>query len=106
MQSLPFHPNTETHDQARIQHNIHEAKTKNGIAKNCVYVAKIVNVNSNNELFTWQTWIFKKKKKVVCAQHHIYQDLRIICNKIAFATFGSVINGQHFSRHGEVISIS
>ncbi len=38
LQSLPFYPNTETHDHAtRIQHNIHEAKTNHTFAKNYVH---------------------------------------------------------------------
>ncbi len=53
LQSLPFHPNTETHNHAtHIQHNIHEAKTNHTFAKNCVCfdIPKIVNVTPNSIL--------------------------------------------------------
>ncbi len=50
--SLPFHPNTETHDHAtHIQHNTHEAKTNHTFAKNCVcFDIPIVNVTPNSIL--------------------------------------------------------
>ena len=50
LQSLPFFPNTETHDYAtRIQYNIHQPIVKHTFAKNCLRfdIPKIVNNTPN-----------------------------------------------------------
>ncbi len=37
LQSIPFHPNTETHDHAtRISHKIHQTICKHAFAKSCI----------------------------------------------------------------------
>ncbi len=62
LQSLPFHPNIETQDNAtRIQHNIHEAKTNHTFAKKklCFDIPKIVNVNPNSMLDEIHTHRFR-----------------------------------------------
>jgi len=53
LQSLPFHPNTETHNYAtRIQHNIHQPFTKHAFAKNCIRsdIPNIINISPNSIL--------------------------------------------------------
>ena len=47
LQSLPFHPNTETHDHAtRIQHELHQPMSKHTFAKNCIRSHISVTVNN------------------------------------------------------------
>ncbi len=48
LQSLPFQPNTETHDHAtRIQHNIHHPMSKHAFAKNCIRSDIPITVNNS-----------------------------------------------------------
>ncbi len=53
LQSLPFHPNTETHDHAtRISHKIHQPRCKHAFAKSCIHsdIPLIVNNCPNSIL--------------------------------------------------------
>ncbi len=46
LQTLPFHPNSKTHDHdTRIKHNIHHPTGKHVFAKNCIRfdIPRIVN---------------------------------------------------------------
>jgi hypothetical protein len=48
LQSLPFQPNTETHDHAtRIRHNIHHPMSKHSFAKNCIRSDIPITINNS-----------------------------------------------------------
>ncbi len=79
MHTLPFHPNTKTHDHdTRIKHNIQHPGSKHLFAKNCVHfdIPRIVNNCPNSILDQINTYSINLQGKL----HYSIVDC-YVCNK-------------------------
>ncbi len=83
LQTLPFHPNTRTHDHnTHIKHNIHHPIAKHIFAKNCVHFGILSLVNDCPNSILYKIYTHSLHSFCVYLKTHFLQSYQENCIRV------------------------